>query len=85
MRLRGLGRLSGGRDWFLPTGGRAGSCVSGGQGHFRGCVEWVTVYSGRLHATCMLIGAAVFLSCWLAGLRHPSIGAHRLLDGAPSW
>ena len=31
------------------------------------------------------MGSAVFPSCWLVGLRHPSTGAYRLLDGVRSW
>ena len=31
------------------------------------------------------MGGAVFPSCWLVGLGHPSTGAYRLLDGVRSW
>ena len=31
------------------------------------------------------MGRAVFLPCWLFGLRHPSNGAYRLLSGGRSW
>ena len=33
----------------------------------------------------LLMVDAVFLPCWLFGLRCPSTGAHRLLGGARSW
>lgn len=41
--------------------------------------------SGRPEDACPLLAEAVFPPYWLAGLRHPSTVAYRLLGRARSW
>lgn len=66
-----------------PLVGGAGSCSFGmqcqGKSMFRDS-------SGlrRFWAACLLMTGAVFLPCWLFGLRHPNTGAYSLLSGARS-
>lgn len=80
---RGLCRLPGRRARCLPSSGGAGSCPSDGQSHVNGCVlRWLWAQYSKDSTACLLMGGAVFLPCWLFGLRLSSPGACRLMDGA---
>ena len=48
------------------------------------CLQ-AAVGSVRLSAACLIMGGAVFLPCWLFGLRHPRTGAYSLLSESRSW
>lgn len=63
--------------------GGTGSCpLAGGAGSFQGVCLEVDVSSGQVWTAIMLIYGAVFLSCWLFGLKCSSTGVCCLLDVA---
>ena len=68
----GLCRLPGQRDWCLPTGGWSWVLSLWWAGLYQGVCLEVAVGSGGLQTACLLMGGAVFLPCWLFGLKHPS-------------
>ena len=70
---RGLCILLRGRDWCLCSGAWSWVLSLWWAGQHQGVCFQVSMNLVQCSAACLLMGGAVFLCCWLFGLRHPAL------------